>query len=693
MDKYSLLFESPPWLIGVGVLIGLAYAALLYFRAKVVWGKYTNYLLAGLRFLMVTQLTLLLFGPLIRQIQNTAEYPSIVFAIDNSQSIAEIEDSTGLAEVRSDIDLLKGAFENQGYLTEIRTIGSIQDEAGSILFDQNSSNLNAMLDGIQNDYESRNLSNVLLFSDGLYNLGNNPAFHPYNFPISAIGIGDTTQRPDLNLNALLYNRIAYQGNKFPLVAELFSYNLAGNTVNLQLSNAGRIMEQKQVRIINQNQFDQVEFLIEAEESGMSRYVVRAIPVEGEFSTANNVKEAYIDILEGKQNILLVAPSPNPDIKAIKSSLEANENYNLVTHIEGINEYKEDKYDAVILYQVPDKKRKYQRILDKIRQEKIPAFFVYGNQSDINLFNDLNGAVAIQPISYQRDNVFPVYNQQFSKFLYNSDNIEALSNFSPVKVPFANYNVAPQAEVMLYQRVGKVSTQKPLLLIQKSDDWSSAVMLGEGLWSWRMQEYAKYQTHKSFDELISKIIQFLSTKEDKRKFKVYSIKNEYLNNESIVFETEVYNDIYERTYGHKIDLRITDEQGGTNVYSYVTSSKNSRYKIGGLNNGIFNYTASSVIQDRMETSSGSFTVEDLQIETTKLTADHNLLRNIAELNGGNFYEKNDISRLQEDVLNQEMVNKIYTSEKYLSIINMKWGFFILIIFVSAEWFLRKYHGSY
>ncbi|MCK5470133.1 MAG: hypothetical protein KAI99_16540, partial [Cyclobacteriaceae bacterium] len=132
---------------------------------------------------------------------------------------------------------------------------------------------------------------------------------------------------------------------------------------------------------------------------------------------------------------------------------------------------------------------------------------------------------------------------------------------------------------------------------------------------------------------------------------------------------------------------------TNSYSYVTSSKNSRYRISGLENGIFNYQASAVINGENETSSGTFTVRDLQIETTKLTADHNLLRNVAALNGGKFYGKNQLDQLKEDILSQEVINKIYSSEKYLSIINMKWGFFILILFVSAEWFLRKFHGSY
>jgi hypothetical protein len=692
LSRLSLLFESPPWLIGVGVILGVAYAAILYYRTKAPWSKNTNYILAGIRFLMVTQLTLLLFGPLIRQIKNTSEAPSVVLAIDNSQSIAEIEDSTNLGKIQSDLVALRQAFEDQGYLTEIRTLDgpAVQTE---ISFNANSSNLNEMLRGIQNDYESRNLSHVLLFSDGLYNLGSNPAFHPYNFNIQTVGLGDTTRRPDLNLNALLFNKIAYQGNNFPMIAELFSYNMAGKMVTVQVEKGGAILEKRQIRINNQNQYDQLEFLMEASESGMQRYTIRAVPVEGEFIISNNSKEAYIDIIDGKQKILLVAAAPHPDIKALKSALESNENYELVTYIEGINQFVEDKYDAIILHQVPDRRRKYQDIIQKMQSENIPAFFVYGSQSDINAFNDMNGAVRILPINFQKDQVFPQFNSGFGKFLYDQGNIASLNNFSPVSVPFANYAVQTQAEIMLYQKVGKVNTQKPLLLIQKTNDWASAVMVGEGMWSWRLQEFAKNQNHSAFDEMISKIIQFLSTKEDKRRFKVYPVKNEYLSNETVVFETEVYNEIYEPTFGHKIELQITDDQNKTTGYTYITSEQNSTYRINGLENGIYSYDAKSTIDGQNENTTGSFTIRDLQLETTNLTADHSLLRNIAAQNGGNFYAKNQIEELKDDLLGEEPMYKIYSSESYLAIINMKWGFFILIIFVSAEWFLRKYNGSY
>lgn len=692
MNKLSLLFESPPWLIGVGILLGIAYAAVLYYRIKAPWNRNINYILAALRLMLVAQLSLLLFGPLIRQIKNTRERPAIVLAVDNSGSISEIEDSLSIRSLVSGISNLETALNDAGYLVEIRTLNGTSTPE-SLTFNANSSDLNQMLRGIQNDYESRNLAHVLLFSDGLFNIGSNPSFYPYNFRIHTIGLGDTTHRPDLNLNALLYNKIAYQGNQFPVVAELFSYNLAGQEVTVKVEENDLEIDRTKIRVRGESQFDQIKFLIEAKEGGMHRYRVSAVPVENEFITSNNTKEAYVEIIEGRQKILVVAAAPHPDIKAIKSALESNQNYEVVIHIDGIQPYVEDKYDAIVLHQVPDRRRRYQEILQKIQQEQIPAFFIFGNQSDINAFNDINGAVRIMPISFQKDQVFPVFNTNFGRFLFSQENAALLNEYTPVTVPFANYAVLTQAEIMLYQKVGRVNTQKPLLVMQKSNGWSSAVMLGEGLWNWRVQEFARTQQREVFDEMLTKIVQYLSAKEDKRRFKVYPVKNEFLNSETIVFETEVYNEIYEPTYGHKIDLQLTNDQNRTSSYTYITSEQNSSYRISGLDDGIYKFTASAIIDGVRETVNGAFSVRDLQIETTNLTADHQLMQTIASRNSGDFFLKNQIENLKADLLAEEQKYKIYSSESYLAIINLKWAFFILILFVSIEWFLRKFHGSY
>jgi hypothetical protein len=343
--------------------------------------------------------------------------------------------------------------------------------------------------------------------------------------------------------------------------------------------------------------------------------------------------------------------------------------------------------------VPSRRGNYQSLLQKIKTEGIPAFYIYGSQSDINAFNAINGMVRIMPISMQKDQVLPLFNTAFDAFIFEQENSAALNDFTPVSVPFANYALQNQAEVMLFQKVGKISTEKPLLIVQKSNGGTNAVMLGEGMWNWRIQEFARNQNHAVFDEMISKIIQYLSTKEDKRRFKVYTVKNEYLNSESVVFETEVYNAIYEPTYDHKINLQVTGDQGNATQYTYITSAQNSSYRISGLENGIYSFTASATVNGKNETINGSFTVRDLQIETTDLSADYALLRNIAKRNDGKFYLKSELDQLRDDLLAQEPVNKIYASESYLAIINLKWGFFILIALVGFEWFLRKYHGSY
>ena len=695
MSRYNLLFESSPWLIGVGMLIGLLYAAGLYYKHKGPWGKNLNLTLAILRFLLITQLIMLLFGPLIKMIKNTFEKPAIVFAIDNSTSISEIIDSVDRTGFKQQLEMLRGNLETAGYKTEIQTLndpGSLPN-VSDIDFGAEQTDLFALLNRITNIYESRNLAKVILVSDGLFNRGMNPVYKDYPFNIFTLGLGDTIRHPDINLNALLYNRIAYQGNKFPLIAELFTSGLEGNDLKINIYNKGINIASKRVRINRDEQFDRVQFLLEADETGIKHYVVRAEPVDSESIVANNTKEAYVDIIEGRLKILIASPAPHPDIKAIRSAIEKNQNYEVTLSIPGINPYKRDKYDAVILHGVPDKRNQFGPLLKDIKSENIPAWFIISNHSDLKQFNKLNGLVRLQNLTRQKDQAFPVYNKDFQIFNYSENYSNKLGAYPPLLVPFTKFILHPEARVMLNQKIGSIATTKPLLVLSQQAGQKRTVLIGEGIWQWRLQEYAHDKDFAAFDELVSKIIQFLSTKNDKRRFRVYPVNNEFITNEPVVFETEVYNEIYENIFGYKIDLQIKDETGKTTGYTYVTSENNSKYRITGLRKGIYTYVAKGTVNGKNMQMDGRFTVKDLQIESTRLRADFGLLRALASDTGGKFFTSDEIDKMQQELLKEKPKSKIYTTEDDLAIINMKWGFFILILLVSIEWFLRKYYGSY
>jgi hypothetical protein len=421
--------------------------------------------------------------------------------------------------------------------------------------------------------------------------------------------------------------------------------------------------------------------------------VHVVPKSVEFTAVNNRKDAYVDIVEGKEYILLAAPAPHPDLKAIRSAISSNENYEVEVYIPSINTLQDKRYDAIVLHQGPDRQGRLSDLLRTVEQQKIPVLYVLGSKTDIGALNRFNNVVDIKPINRQTDQVFPAFNPAFNTFRFEEDRVEKMQDYPPVEVPFANFVLKPNSNVILFQKVGNVQTSKPLLAIQALEGRRSAVLLGEGVWRWRLQEYALHENQETFDELFSKITQYLTTREDKRKFRVYPLKNEYFDNETVVFETEVYNDIYEQIYGQNVALRLRDEEGNEQGYSYVTSENNTRYRINGLAQGVYTYTASTEVNSQVLEASGIFTVRELQIENTRIRADYNLLRNLALESGGRFYRSQETGALTRDLMQREAIKRIYTSESYMAIINMKWGFFILILFAALEWFIRKYMGSY
>jgi hypothetical protein len=70
-----------------------------------------------------------------------------------------------------------------------------------------------------------------------------------------------------------------------------------------------------------------------------------------------------------------------------------------------------------------------------------------------------------------------------------------------------------------------------------------------------------------------------------------------------------------------------------------------------------------------------------------------LQRLSANTGGKFYTLSQLNELHEDMQRAEAVSVIHTEETYDSLINLKWVFWLLLILLTLEWGLRKYHGSY
>jgi hypothetical protein len=633
-------------------------------------------------------------GPLIRYIQNTVIEPSFVIVVDNSRSITETYTEPTFSNIIGQLDELRSNISNGKYQIKIKDLsGADFDAINQMQFEVTSTNLNDVLHKIENEYEGKNLSGVILVSDGIYNQGSSPLYSNYSFPIYTIGIGDTTEKEDIILKSLNHNKIVYQGNKFLLQAEIYNKGFKGQSITINLRNKGKIIQRKTLKINSERGFKITEFEIDADNSGVQRFEVIINPLLSEFSEENNVLNAYVEVVEGKEKILLLAQAPHPDIKALKSIIEKNDNYQIETVIPGFANKKEEKYDLAILHQLPDNRNTFNTDIQQLIDSSTPILYVLASRTNLSKFNTMNHTLEIKAMRNQRDNVFVSLNENYGLFNINDALISITSEMPPVTVPFGEYSIKGESEAIFFQRIGKITTQKPLLIINKNQTNKEAVLVGEGLWKWRLNEYLISGSFVGIDNLFNKIIQYLSAKEDRRKFKVYPLHPENWDNEPVVFENEIYNDIYEKIFDQKIDLTLKDEENNIYEYSYIISQANSQFRISGLAPGVYNYTAKTNLDGEIKTNSGMFSIKKLLVEISNLKADFNMLRELSRRSSGKFYTTSDMNAVVSDLESSEIRSLIYSSENYLAIINIKWIFFLILILISLEWGIRKYLGGY
>jgi hypothetical protein len=690
----EIFFESNPWFIVLCVGLGLAYAFLLY-QTKHPWPKWLNHTLTGFRAVLVFLLAFLLLGPIMKQVQNNFEKPVFVFLYDNSISVNETTDSVFRNSLVENVQKLQQTASDNGH--EVSTHDILGEEIEQVNFTAPSSDIHGALRKIANQYEGQSIAGVLLVSDGIYNTGLSPLYANYNFPIYTVGVGDSAVRRDIILKELIYNKIAYQGNKFTIRAEVLLKSFPNESISITLLQAGKVLD-KQIITGNNQQILAVDFTPIAAEKGIQRFDVVVETKSGESNTRNNRATAFVEVVEGKKKILVVANAPHPDIKALRGVVEKNPNYDFILHIPGVQEA-EAKYlqpqnvDLVILHQLPDKRNRMKDLYQQFSKSRTSMFLIVGQQTDLT-----PTALGDVPLKFEQpprqfDDVTPVINPAFTNFQLVPDANAMVGSYPPVWVPFGKMQVPASATILLHQRVGSLTTEKPLLWMEAQDNKKVAVLLAEGIWKWRLHEFSKSENTESFDEVFGKLIQYLSTAEDKRKFKSYPIAQQFSETEPVVFESQVYNEIYEPVYGNIIKIELTDDQGKRYQYSYTTSLGNARYQIGGLADGVYKYKSSTELNKKLEEVQGQFLVSVQQTELQNLTADFNLLRKISTSTGGQFYKVEELDKLNQDLGIKEATATIHSEERYDALLNLKWVFFLLLTLASVEWFLRKFFGSY
>lgn len=689
----NIVIDYPYWIYLVCVSIGVFYALFLYGRSAEPSHKLLKRGLFILRSIAVTLIVLLLFSPLWKQTRKEIEKPVIIVAQDNSSSMIFGSDSifykTEFLQKRNQfIETLRKDHE-----VITHTFGNRIQAGEETDYSEKSTDISSILSEMQHLYAFRNVGGLILISDGIYNRGYNPLNVAENlpYPIYTVAAGDTTHKKDWALGKISYPHMTFLNHDFPVQIVIHAHKLKNRSGVLSIEHGGQKIYHQTIAIDQEDFTLSLEAVLSAKVPGTQRFRVHLSALDGETTYINNSEDLFIDVLDDQRKILLIYAAPHPDIAALKQSLEEKEGYEIITQRAKDCIHTETLHDLVILHQLPSAHYEMKNLLQHCKDQKTPLLWMLGKNTLLEHFNTFQTGLSITGFRQATDEVTPVHNESFALFSLSEKTLNWIKNAPPLIVPFGDYKVSDNAQILCHQRVGKTKTARPLIMFSQYDNQRFGVIAGTELWKWRLADFAENNTHSHFNEIINKSIQFLAKKEDKSRFRIIH-KPIFDEAENVSIEAEVYNETYEPIQNPEVKITIKDSVGNSFPYGFEHSANAYKLNLGFLSPGTYTYHASTRWGGKTLSKDGMFVVSGSNMELSDLVADHNLLYSLAHKTGGMMIYPSEWDKLTQALQNNADDKPVsYEITRLEDFLNLPWMWILLIILLGTEWFLRKYNG--
>ncbi len=492
-------------LIVLVAVTAMLVAAFQYFFKTKETGQ-LKYWLSFVRFLSIFFILLLIINPSIEKERIDIVKPALVIAVDNSTSIKYNALNNTVIDfvnqLQDDDELInKFAINTFGFGNEVYELDSLN-------FTEDKTNLAIPLNEFSSLYKSE-IAPVILITDGNQTVGRNIEFVHYKDPVYPFVVGNTTVFEDIAITQLNINKNTYLNNQLPV--ELFIVYSGNNPVTKQLAiyHKGSIVYSKQLHFSKTENVKIESFFLTATQNGTQFYTAKIDALKDEQNILNNSRDFSIHVIDEQSKILILTSIVHPDIGMLKKSIESNKQRSVeISHVVDFKGNLSD-YQLVIIYQPTGK---FENIFKEIDTKKINCFIISGSNTDWNFLNSIQDNFKKEAIS-ATENYSPVFNINYPNFINNDI---GFSSFTPLEDKFGEVSFKIPYNSLLFQKIGIIETENPLLVTFENNNQKGALLLGENSWRWRMNSFAEFKTFELFDGFMSNIVQYMVSDIDKKK---------------------------------------------------------------------------------------------------------------------------------------------------------------------------------
>jgi hypothetical protein len=709
---FDLSFNVPLYWLPV-YLTGAAALTYWMYRGVAVPVRLKRVLM-GLRFAGLFLLLLVLLEPLFTAMTEITYPPVVAVLHDDSESIRAGQDS---AFLRSQYPELYRAFERKLTEAGIRlnryrfgTRTEPYTTLDSVRYAQSTTHMSQALETIKDRFAGQNLAGVVVLSDGILTAGATPTTLVDGWPVPVFTglIGDTTRPRDQLIETVIHNELTYLNTETPIRVQLRSFGLGNSPARVTLSQNGRVLQTQTSPPVSPAGAA-VEFTVKLETTGLQAFDLALEPVPGETNLRNNSRRIYIRVLENRSKIAVFAGAAHPDLGALARTYRNDNRFEYVDFVhKNETEFYRDpstanlrEFDLFILHNFPfgpNDRKWLDAIYAEVRTRRVPLFVIIGSQYAWKIHPEQTNYLALTTDRFVRSTseaflTFTPGYKTHSTYRFTDDRVTAdwLSTAPPLLKNDSDWQPRGGTTVYGQARIKGIATNYPLFALQENAGLKNLTLVGENLWRLRMHTYYQTQSFDLFDDWVLNLTQWLTTRDDKRRFRVYPLQPLFSGDDRVVIRGQAYDDSYNPIAGAELKLALKDATGTATDY-YLKEAQPGVYQLelANLGAGTYRFTATGTKGGTaLGTDAGEFSVGQSALEYVNLQANEPLMRQLALRSGGSFVFARSLPALADSLLAKAQLKPLsdYTTTTQ-SLIKSFWPLLLALLAFSAEWILRK-----
>ena len=650
--------------------------------------------------------------------------PLVRVFFDNSvsaayhQSISSESLVGGYQEIASTINQ---SIENTpiGGQTEFYSFGSeiqpINRDQIDLQFDEPTTALSPVLSMVDNIQRNHYLAGIVIVTDGQVTMGADPkeTARELNVPVYTIGIGNLTPMVDVHIEKVEAPIVGVRGDMATADVFISSIGDIKDRVHVTISRGEKLIGSKMIALSGWSSMQIVKFRFRLEEPGSDLYRVHVAAVKDEINISNNRTSFTITTLKDRFQVALITGTPSPNTSFIKRILRLGDKFetdHFVHYANGwsqpIAQFWRTPYDLIILDNAPTLSMRQRWSFDlegKLERTPSALAFIPGPNVPEEKARTFYGLLGLQQssIDINDDKTYPISFSEESKRHPIFGLIRILSepffsqmSFPPIK-PFLL--VEPNqsqtsAVVFLETPVSDI----PLFILGYSDPSEirktvrTAMFTSKDLWQLHFRvmwtDYANFVEQwwqRTFNWLV------MSSGEEESYFRLN--KHTFQQGETIYVSGSIL-DLDEGYSSHaQVSMIVRDETGETKSFPLRYSTSTGRWEesfLAGIP-GTYDYVIKAERKGIPKgEQTGTFRVEESQIELNRVFLNQKLLSTLSNQTGGIYTSWENRSAIQENLNFQTdsiTISKTFQLSHWIPLC------IIALILLIGEWITRRIFG--